>query len=1258
MSFLGKLADDIRGGGDPIAEGLEHLALGTVKQIGSDVAKTAVAGLHAAFSGVGDDEEPQHDYSQDLLPMARTSLLAAGPEFKAAEEGIATRLGGGLGARVAGRAAVGAPIGALYNPQKPFTGALAGAAGSVAIGGMFGQGAPAAVTSATDAAAAPQAGVSLETMIQNLHDNADKLAAKPEGFTFDPRTGEIMKNGNFVGLGKQPGVFAHADDNPLPSFDGEAGEQILRNNADLFQNNPDVKLGGWGTDNGMHVEPSQHYASPDEAFNAAVEGKQMAMGNLTNGEYTEVPTAGPDALDVYNLAKQNGVNPSDVSRLKYALGLPENSVAETLAQLGAAAQAGADPAAVGGVAGGAGTNQGGASRFLPSVGGEQPAFGGAGGGNVPPEEGAGAAGESQGPPRLEPGDAQTGPGSPDGQRAFDERIPEDQLDVNDWINASKFSMGDPDANDILASLTRRTIQNHGLNPKQVVSHAETIAAAKDLGVDPATIAGVEGVMTRPQLTASRFAMRRLSLGLSGLGQRYRELKAQGLDGQAEEIFGHMTNLVDQFDAVASRFITGRSEAGRTLDALKIAASQTTDPTVWMIRAKQKLGEAPLTPEMQSQIEQYAGKAADAPMGSFQRNKNLALLAKFTDSLGPTDRWYNAGSAYRAGLLSSPSSLVGAMTGHATWAIWHGGEQNITAALDQLMGKATGVNTLGFNIMDDLRARAAGVKAAMPKVGSLLRYGVTGDEVGRVAEMPREMTLTTPQERFEMDDILHKSGDVGLTIAGKRVAETYVNVVRRLYGVVPTIIREQAEGAARAARARGIAISENLGGALLDQRVQDLIANPSPEMLEYSKGQGESAALTAQTALGDLLNSVTGKIDQYPGGKLATAVFAPFKMVPSNIATIPAKRMPWMVALGMKDFAVAATKRNMTQEARAALQLQAADRITRGGSGAALLGTGMWLAKHGLMTPPSSGNKTINQTRMLLGQQPNSFLVGGSYVSGARLQPLTTMIGLGALIHGAFTDPTGGDFESRLAGIVKGYTGMLADAPFFEGMQNVTRALEQPGSFASKFSEDVVKGVVPSIVRHTAQAIDPNVHTIPDSGFGKYVATVESVLPGLSQRLPVAEDQLGHPITRQGGVGAFSPFPAMPNKAATDPVSAAIAATGAHVPALAQGPGESVADFQQRQDMAGRMLNLALGKLITSPSYQNVDATVARLQQNPAFRDAKPDDLSQALERMMIEKVVARVHSVVNRGFAEKEGHVGPRQLRAFMTPPNADDNQQ
>ncbi|MFF0580119.1 hypothetical protein [Streptosporangium saharense] len=112
-----------------------------------------------------------------------------------------------------------------------------------------------------------------------------------QGFSWSPTTGTRPTDGYMVATTGRTAQFPeHILDDPDAA--AEAIDDYLMRNRDVFENDPNMHLGGWVEDGKLWVEPSHNIASREEAVELARNTDQIAIYDVRTGDYIQTGGAG------------------------------------------------------------------------------------------------------------------------------------------------------------------------------------------------------------------------------------------------------------------------------------------------------------------------------------------------------------------------------------------------------------------------------------------------------------------------------------------------------------------------------------------------------------------------------------------------------------------------------------------------------------------------------------------------------------------------------------------------------------------------------------------------------------------------------------------------------------------------------------------------------------------------------------------------------------------------------------------------------
>src|SRR5262245_54803090 len=289
------------------------------------------------------------------------------------------------------------------------------------------------------------------------------------------------------------------------------------------------------------------------------------------------------------------------------------------------------------------------------------------------------------------------------------------------------------------------------------------------------------------------------------------------------------------------------------------------------------------------------------------------------------------------------------------------------------------------------------------------------------------------------------------------------------------------------------------------------------------------------------------------------------------------------------------------------QAEAMGRMVTGTAGLAALA---YFASDRLSgTGPKDPAERANLMRK--GWKPNSVRIGGTWVPFTDiLQPLSQPL---FAVANAYEKYQKGD-KIDPTHIAAAAAASLLDQSFLAGVSDLTRALTDDERYAEQFLQRWTQSTVPfsGLLRNITQAVDPVVRE-PEG----YTQSLQSIIPGLSTRVPPKIGTLGEEVTRQGGAFTRGFSPVKPGWMPEDPVVQKLAGLGIDKlglpPKTLQPTAEhpeitlSVAERQQ----LGQANRVALEQLFARPQF---DAWPPGRQQE-AMKDALRRARAEASEKI-------------------------------------------
>ncbi len=610
----------------------------------------------------------------------------------------------------------------------------------------------------------------------------------------------------------------------------------------------------------------------------------------------------------------------------------------------------------------------------------------------------------------------------------------------------------------------------------------------------------------------------------------------------------------------------------------------------------------ITPDQQQQLYKNLIKAVtgtDDQTVAAQRMQQLRRIVQSGDTtamgrlLQEANRpsfWENVQGYYAANLLTGPAThvrnVLGNLVSMGSGPLEHAIATPIEAGLS-VLGRRPRERFMG-EIPQELNGWAQAFPEAAARFGAIMRYGFDPANMERLANVRGESTI--PIAKYGINTIFRGLGGMD-AFFGHMVNQ----------GTIRSLAYRQAR-------------MEGLKGDALLQRVTDLIDVPPVNIMEEARRIARYR--TFHQEMEGLGKGLTDLARAFPPFRLVM----PFIQTPYNIIKYDLERSP----LGLGGIATDALKGRYNPASKRALedpeQLKAlgdlSDRLSRFVLGTVVLGTGATLYADDNLTgngPTDPGQRDL----WLRDHQPNSFRVGGHWVSWQNLPGVSTNLGVLTGVMDAQRYGKG-DVGEQAAGGAVGAMRAITQRSFLQGFANLVEAVAPGGggaTMAGRYVSNTASGFIPAsaLLRRTAQGLDNEVKQ-PIGAVQQFTQNLPILSRGVQPRL----DRSGRPITRETGGLLGSLFsPAQIDTATTDPTSLQAEAQGQAFPGTGSTlAGQSLTPEQQYryQQVRGQLVTARRTALYASQAYKGADpATQQRyvdLSDNQASAEARDQVMSE------------------------------------------------
>ena len=788
------------------------------------------------------------------------------------------------------------------------------------------------------------------------------------------------------------------------------------------------------------------------------------------------------------------------------------------------------------------------------------------------------------------------------------------VDAEDYINVASFS-DNPNVQQRLLDATEQVVREYKTDlraPSDMTVNGREFkkgdlldresfddvraAAAADFGVDPSAVA----TRTANGEPIGRVDMLRIKTAIVNALNEENELLtriATPASYSADELNTMkyvLGRVQSERNVLIDTFTKQGTQTARDLNAMKIGALKSGDPTVWIIRLQQLAGRALTDAETTAARNAGAAKDIDALMQLAQEVRKNTWQEKVST-------WI------RAGMLTSPKTHLANILGNTTMQGLESVKDIPAAVFDRLLSVKTGIRTKDLDVI-------ASAKASL----------------GGAIESGKAVT-----------DALKGKKDISAGLDGIRetqydsaIANLLTKGVFRSLAAADEFFKSVSFARSVDEQARVLAKAEKRVGEDLAKRIAELKAAPTDEMAMRAGADAAIATFQDNTWLSK------GAIGLRTWAGLPGELLLPFAKTPANIATRIAEYGPIGFMSELKDL----HKILSSGTADYALQKKVVEGLGRATLGGAAITVGYLAAKDGKMTGFFPTNPRERNAWETSGKMEGSILIGDTWVQANKLSPLGNLLQVGAAMHDLRGNIETGAVKAMFGSLVSPLRS-VAELPMVANIGDIVETIGKAGTdeawdSVAKIMGRQAQGLVPAsgLVRSVAQSIDPVIReTKSPSILEATKSNVASAIPWFSKTLPERLDPLGRTQQRDlGPIGSlFSPM-AVRKSLTSDPVRAELERTNAVVTPVKRRKDEGQQQFEDRKRMTGTAMNNVISAVINSPRYQAISqadpaAVRAALEAAGVASEGISDDrIRSRLQGALIERVMDRAKSAIYR----------------------------
>ena len=752
--------------------------------------------------------------------------------------------------------------------------------------------------------------------------------------------------------------------------------------------------------------------------------------------------------------------------------------------------------------------------------------------------------------------------------------------------------------------TIRGMADSGDLAKTVEPHESIIQRAKE--IDPDLVRFVdpklgEGLDTRAAVLAMRQRINALTV------ERVRVQKEIGsgqlFDAPRKEAIAKLEALDKDLKEYLGSFAGIRTEAGRTLAALRIEADNTLDLDFWISKAarfkglpKDRLPDAPRQKIIQTVGEaQEAAASGDAAAAAKAKIK----LAKTAAQMQESGWWETATALWKAGLLTGAKTHLRNLGGNAAFQVAEEAMRIPSAITDMALSIHTGRRTVaGPSMRGIVNSTYEAATRGVSEAKQILTQGATAEDLVK-GDMPRELNFQKLRNLVE-----NRPDDALKSVLGKAndVVNVYANSVFRTLSAEDRIFRVYAMRRSIEAQAKVMAMNESRQGIIkpidVQKRAIELSSNPTPIMQTEAIAYGEFATFNSKNAAADFVNR--GKSALGPISKAGVDQILPFVSTPANVFSRLLDYAPGTNFIRPTEAAIA---KYIEGNVNADVQKAFSEAVGRGMVGTAVVYLMYQLAREGKATGVTSETSGVRNVQTAAGRQSGAVKIGDSWLKVSPFSPIGTLATIGASLARESTRSLK-DEAKRPWQVASVASRALLDQPMLQGVKDMIETLEQPGQRAESFMARRAGSFIPTAVSDIATVIDPTRREYkPPASSNPLVPMAHGVkqhLPFLRETLPEARDVLGRPLPASR-TAAIDPFLSALARENRDSLMRELIGTESSIGSVRRITGEGDDHYRARSFLTGVVIESALRNLTLTGTAEQKKAAI-----KSAVRSARKD----------------------------------------------------
>lgn len=347
----------------------------------------------------------------------------------------------------------------------------------------------------------------------------------------------------------------------------------------------------------------------------------------------------------------------------------------------------------------------------------------------------------------------------------------------------------------------------------------------------------------------------------------------------------------------------------------------------------------------------------------------------------------------------------------------------------------------------------------------------------------------------------------------RALQKYTDTIFRIMGTEDQPFYYAAKLRSLYEQAKVGAINKGLKGSEAQKFIDNLIQNPTEEMVKYASYDAETVVFQNKTALGSAARSI-----QKIGGGVGEFI-VPFGRTPSAVA---------MQIFNYSPVGIAKTIFENTGKGRFDQRLFSQG-LGRGLTGTAALALGSLLFKKGIMTLSRPSGEKEQKLWELEGKTANAIKIGNKWRTVQALGPVGNVLLIGGYFQQEFSKS--GSPTEAITNVLAGASKSFTQQTFLTGVSNFIDAISDPARSAEYVAGSTLASSIPTIISDIGRATDEKERRA-NSILDKFQARI----PGIREKLEPVITVLGEEKARIGNPLEVMIDPTRPSPEKTNQVT--------------------------------------------------------------------------------------------------------------------------